>query len=304
MRNFNEDLEKVLRNQDIKDRYWFANKVLYKLCSDHPDVDGDGNRINPDEFVAKLWLIGRSYAAAIERRDYVNIKKLDYNDDFTCYAYDFYYDSVYNEFEKSNEYFDLFKKLKNVEEVNDVTIKTIIKTHKVLMDIFTKICGKEKRSLASKYLHFHFPNLFYIYDSRANDEIDNYVAAGKKNNKNESYDEQYLNFYMKCYSLKKEYNNYSDNNREGIEKYFTRLLDTVLLVSAAKTAEENRKTLLDRIKNGEFDNKEKDKINNSIEVYKSCALREELINYLNKNNNYNKEIKEKIEKRWQLFNDI
>jgi hypothetical protein len=39
-----------------------GNQVLYSLCQDHPGHD------HGDAIVAKVWLIGRSYAAAIERR--------------------------------------------------------------------------------------------------------------------------------------------------------------------------------------------------------------------------------------------
>ena len=39
-----------------------GNQVLYSLCLDHP-YHTDGAAI-----IAKFWLIGRSYAAAIERR--------------------------------------------------------------------------------------------------------------------------------------------------------------------------------------------------------------------------------------------
>jgi hypothetical protein len=39
-----------------------GNRVLYELCSKHL---GHGEA---DEIVAKIWLIGRSYAASIERR--------------------------------------------------------------------------------------------------------------------------------------------------------------------------------------------------------------------------------------------
>jgi hypothetical protein len=35
------------------------------------------------------------------------------------------------------------------------------------MDLFAAITQREKRSLASKYLHFHVPHVFYLYDSRA-----------------------------------------------------------------------------------------------------------------------------------------
>lgn len=39
-----------------------ANEVLYSLCRVHPKHN------RGDAIIAKVWLIGRSYAAAIERR--------------------------------------------------------------------------------------------------------------------------------------------------------------------------------------------------------------------------------------------
>ena len=46
-----------------KNRVWdLGNKVLYDLCSSYPYHKTD------EEIIAKIWLIGRSYAAAIERR--------------------------------------------------------------------------------------------------------------------------------------------------------------------------------------------------------------------------------------------
>ena len=50
-------------------------------------------------------------------------------------------------------------------------IGQIISVHNFLTVIFNEISGLDKRSLASKYLHFHLPNLFYIYDSRADNAI-------------------------------------------------------------------------------------------------------------------------------------
>ena len=49
-----------------------GNAILYKLCNDYPmndDVNG---------MIVKLWLIGRSYAASPERRNYS--KKYRQND--------------------------------------------------------------------------------------------------------------------------------------------------------------------------------------------------------------------------------
>jgi hypothetical protein len=44
----------------------------------------------------------------------------------------------------------------------------LLELHKRVMDVFVGIPGAEAeaRSLASKYLHFHFPELFCIYDSQ------------------------------------------------------------------------------------------------------------------------------------------
>jgi len=47
----------------ICSKVWdLGNQVLYDLCRNHPDHSRD------DVIIAKIWLIGRTYAAAIERR--------------------------------------------------------------------------------------------------------------------------------------------------------------------------------------------------------------------------------------------
>ena len=62
-----------------------GNEVLYSLCQQHPKHDM-GNAI-----IAKVWLIGRSYAAAIERR-----KNAEETSD------DFYEITVVEKIKKSN----------------------------------------------------------------------------------------------------------------------------------------------------------------------------------------------------------
>jgi len=42
----------------------------------------------------------------------------------------------------------------------------LLELHKRLMGVFIDMHEDEARSLASKYLHFHFPELFYVYDTR------------------------------------------------------------------------------------------------------------------------------------------
>jgi hypothetical protein len=41
----------------------------------------------------------------------------------------------------------------------------LLELHKRLMDVFDDLNEDEARALASRYLHFHFPELFPIYDS-------------------------------------------------------------------------------------------------------------------------------------------
>lgn len=55
-----------VNNEDIDSIHipwvWdIGNRILYDMCGAHPEHSQDG------EIVAKVWLIGRSYAASIER---------------------------------------------------------------------------------------------------------------------------------------------------------------------------------------------------------------------------------------------
>ena len=56
---------------------------------------------------------------------------------------------------------------------SDGAVVVMVKVHYLTTKLFSKISGLNKRSLASKYLHFHVPELFYIFDSRAYDAMRN-----------------------------------------------------------------------------------------------------------------------------------
>lgn len=45
-------------------------------------------------------------------------------------------------------------------------LSLVYELHKRVMDVFSDLPVELSRSLASKYLHFHFPELFFIYDAR------------------------------------------------------------------------------------------------------------------------------------------
>lgn len=42
----------------------------------------------------------------------------------------------------------------------------VFEMHKRVMDVFADLPAEQARALASKYLHFHFPELFFIHDGR------------------------------------------------------------------------------------------------------------------------------------------
>ncbi len=164
MKIINFSLKDFEKNKNNKDN--LSNKILYKMCQDYP------LHTNPEEIRAKILLIGRVYAAAIERRK----NKKNINEDF--------YEEVVDKFIKFNQNNNLDLKLQTLrnKEFNEDTLKDILAIHSELVGFFKKLTGLEKRSLASKYLHFHVP-IFPIYDSRANATIKKIIGGSIKNPK-------------------------------------------------------------------------------------------------------------------------
>ena len=145
-------------------RWEYGNSVLYRMCEEEPEHK------EIDVIVGKIWLIGRSYAAAIERRK-----------NAVVVGDDFYYDEVAPKLlEIGPELDDRITKLRKSKGLILDDIKLVLSTHKFLMDIFYEFTGLEKRSLASKYLHFHCPEEFFIYDSRARVGIGKLVKRPNK----------------------------------------------------------------------------------------------------------------------------
>lgn len=133
-------------------------------------------------------MIGRSYAAAIERRKDNGKKK---EKDFS----DFYISKVGPAFEEWGKELDVrLSILKNDEDV--------LSLHFWLMNKFKEITGMEKRSLASKYLHFHCKKEFFIYDSRASESIKRFFLKTKNTKYIYKYDNEYHRFYKMATNLK------------------------------------------------------------------------------------------------------
>ena len=126
-----------------------GNETLYALCRSHPLHN------RPDAVIAKVWLIGRAYAAAIERRKQP-----------TSYGDAYYVEQVAPAIIASG--IDDWIASIPASAPSDATAHgTAITVHHRLTQLFGTISHQQKRSLASKYLHFHRPNSFFIYDTRA-----------------------------------------------------------------------------------------------------------------------------------------
>ena len=200
-------LTTVIKSAKAQSPWRVGNDVLYELCRTRPT-----HKKVPD-VLAKVWLIGRSYAAAIERRR----NKGGLNDDF-------YINEVAPAIIGSK--IDLWiNKAKKFDRPSKKSLSTLLTVHHETTQLFNSISGLEKRSLASKYLHFHVPQLFYIYDTRA---VQGLRKLGKllprASRSNANVDIEYRKFSEKCLFL-----------QEHIEgEYGTRLspreIDNLLLL--------------------------------------------------------------------------
>lgn len=184
-----EHITESLVKESIETSPWdLGNQTLYDLCTNNFTHETE------QEIIAKVWLIGRSYSVAVERRR--NKIKTDINDSF-------YIDTIVPTFLKS-DLDNKLKELKNVTELNDETIPKVLEAHDYLTKLLKTITALDKRSFSSKYLHFHLPNLFFIYDSRA-------VIALRKLNLTRTgsattfhpFDKEYAPFVSKCKVLLK-----------------------------------------------------------------------------------------------------
>lgn len=144
----------VRRSQDEHDPWRIGNQVLYDLCRRCP------RHVDDAEIVAKVWLIGRAYAASIERGRKAAGSDSDLSNDI-------FYTEIVTKALRNSRLDDKIKALAQLKEVNEFNVGSVLEAHGYLVQLFKQLTGKDKRSLASKYLHFHLPDLFFIYDSRA-----------------------------------------------------------------------------------------------------------------------------------------
>jgi len=157
-----------------------GNEVLYDMCKKYQ------SHTVREQIYSKLWLIGRSYSAALERN-----KSEEKSEDI--------YRKTIDELIKIESSLD--DKIQGLQPIVDYdTMCAALDVHKDIVDIFRKTTKMEKRSLASKYLHFHRRDVFYIYDGYANTSLMNCVK-GPVLSANQ-YDSEYYKFCIKALALK------------------------------------------------------------------------------------------------------
>jgi hypothetical protein len=145
------DVQRAL--DDRRDLWTFGNSVLYDLCSEYPRHQYNA------EVAAKVWLIGRSYAAAVER----GVRNVDGMPRDTT---QFYRKRVALPIRRSG----IDRHIQKLHEIGRIRIDSapvVLAAHARLTEVLAKSLGDRKRSFVSKYLHFHAPEAVPIYDSLA-----------------------------------------------------------------------------------------------------------------------------------------
>lgn len=158
------------------------------MCERHP------SHVKDDIIIAKIMIIGRTYSASLERRRKRKIHSVGEK---------FYEDQVAPAVRQS-AIDDWLRQLATDEKK---TSALPLEIHRKLTDLFSEISGLRKRSLASKYLHFHFPERFYIYDSYAQKAVRKAVGKIMHDTVSENAercDTPYAKFFRNCETLRKD----------------------------------------------------------------------------------------------------
>lgn len=197
-------------------QWTFGNAILYKLCAKHP------RHSSAPKVVAKVWLIGRAYAAAIERVRAPNPE-----------VKDFYLEVVAPSIVKSK--IDCWLDALSGMRLSQGNTAKILQVHRRVMDLFNGMMEMNKRSLASKYLHFHFPNLFFLYDTRVQRALgllSPIVGRATRKPDGDSYDNEYRKVFEKCLALREHI-----QDKHGVT-LTPRQLDTLLIGPVLRTLEQ------------------------------------------------------------------
>lgn len=188
--------ENIEKEASVNFGWDYANNVLYNICKEMNE------ELKPSEMAGRMILIGRTYAATLERNNCKNASSTD----------ELYF-NIINENNKV-KWNELINKLNNFDSLEECD-NIVLEIHKMLVDILNEIVHVNKTSLASKFLHFHKPNYFYIYDSRAKEAVSSLIDEKiYKREISNQCDIEYARFYKKVIKLKEIIEEYEKNDNE------------------------------------------------------------------------------------------
>lgn len=184
-----ERVEEAYRREEA-----FANDILYDMCRKAPDHQN--TKIVED----KIFVIGRVYAAPLERnRGNIETSVL--------------YTSVATRLKNSelDKRIEQLHQFQSIERDDTEVIKCVLAAHWLFVDAVKQDTQNHRTSLASKYLHFHVPQAFFIYDSLAWAKlasIHKQVPSLRQNrirfseSPHEKYDDYYKDFFLRMLNLR------------------------------------------------------------------------------------------------------
>ncbi len=176
----------------VPDYSGYSNEVLYRMCAEHP------SHSDVDIVESKLGLIGRAYAATMERKATTKTgEKFDLHD------------AAHKVVKFGSELDERISELQKVGRPEFKNAHILLSTHAWLTARFEELTSLEKRSLASKYLHFHAPLSVFIFDSlakRSLREKRQALLVGRKEPTLTSpeADKDYLSFTRDCLLFREE----------------------------------------------------------------------------------------------------
>ncbi len=204
-RHYTMSNEKLKHNNSI----WYkGNQILYDLCRENPRHD------DLQMTVAKSWLIGRTYSVALERR-YKSVSGGRNTEIWMVYK------DFHNVWQDSDLQARLDKEIakKTILSFNNLgDIHETLKLHKDLTNSIRGFSG-QGISFSSKYLHFHVPQRFPIYDQISKVELKKlenlyggYTTRSNIEAEFNDVDDEYLVF---CWNLLKLKNFLEQNDRNA-----------------------------------------------------------------------------------------
>lgn len=148
------DYETAVRNYE--DEWSLLDSALYRICREHPDH-------SPASLHAKLWLVGRTYAAGIERHVSSKATEFEHRPGGSLLRV------AELILAKRKELNKILSNLRDLSEPLDrSTLGTIVKLHGQFVKMLKEITrdGHSARTFVSKYMHFH-NEVVPIYDNIA-----------------------------------------------------------------------------------------------------------------------------------------